>query len=109
MSLKSRRLRVPSGQVVPFVHTTPSCTASLGVASAVNQLLPPSYVVAPYACQTPEKGTEPLSVPVPAPADGVPRKKNDARSLSPATTSGKTVFCSLNGAPTSWSLCQETP
>src|ERR1700722_18119316 len=40
-SLKSSRFLVPLGHVVPWVQITPSCTASLGVASTVNQVRPP--------------------------------------------------------------------
>src|SRR5688572_32022631 len=86
-SLKSSRLRVPSGQVVPLVQTTPRWTGSFGVALTVTQLSPPSYVVAMNPNHAPGKD---LSVARPfAPGVVEPRKKYAARSLSPAITAGK--------------------
>src|ERR1700674_594098 len=90
-SSKFRQMFAP-----PPSQMHPRCTGSLGVASTVDQVAPPSNVVATYRCQMPVNFG-----PVNPPDVGVPRKANAARSLSPATTAGKTTLLIPNAAPTS--------
>src|SRR5215211_2776356 len=101
-SIKSSRLRQTFAP--PPCQIQPRCTASLGVASTVVQLAPPSYVVATYRCHTPANA-EPCSPPVVV----VPRNATAARPPSPATAAGNAVLLMLNTAPTSYEVVQVRP
>src|SRR5438552_16628541 len=92
--MKSSRLR--HWFEPPPIQMQPRWTGSLGVASTVDQVVPPSYVVATYRCQTPANDADWSS-----PAVVVPRKANAARSSSPATTAGNWAFLIPSAAPTS--------
>src|SRR3954452_15641622 len=94
MSLKSSRFR----QLLepPCSQMQPRCTGSVGVASTVVQVTPPSYVYATYRCQAPGKVGAWSS-----PAVVVPRNAKAARLSSPAYTSGNWMFLMPSCAPTS--------
>src|SRR5213080_3910544 len=93
-SMKSSRLRhvfePPASQMQPF------CTGSLPVTSVVCHVVPPSYVVTTYRCQTPAKLLLWSS-----PAVDVPRKAHAAWPASPATAVGNWMFFAPTRAPRS--------
>src|SRR5215216_8055247 len=93
MSLKSRRLR--HWFEPPASQMQPRCTGSVGVASTVVHVTPPSSVVAIYRCQTPANDDAWSSPPV-----VVPRNANAARLSSPAIISGNCTLLMPNAAPT---------
>src|SRR4051794_32757165 len=97
--MKSSRLRHALDP--PPIQIPPRWTGSFGVASTVDHVVPPSYVVATYRCHTPPNAQFWSSPPV-----VVPRNEKDARLSSPATTAGNWTFWIPSVVPTSVDFVQ---